>query len=484
MATQFGLASQWDDLTRAGGGRSRRVSSSDSDWNGNQDWREIKPGGTLEVANVVGPGIIRHIWFTLNTLDLQYSRSCVLRMYWDDAEQPSVEAPLGDFFAVGHGLRLDVDSQAVSVTSEGRAYNCYWAMPFRKRARITLTNDSPRYAVSKCYYCIDYDEVDSQPDDALYFHARYRQEWPAKAGDYLVCETQGRGHYVGTVLSVQIRAQGWFGEGDDRIYIDGEERPGTRGTGTEDYFCDAWGFRTFMRPFYGVVLMEGFDFGDRLTVYRWHLRDPIRFQKSLKFMFEHKGSTYDSENHAVGSHSERSDFFSSVAFWYQSGVAKPFSSMPPLADRLVPSTMFELEKFVDQARFTQGAGKFIVQRGATYSGGAQLVINPDAADAIVRIPFMLKEDISGAGRLIITPSISSGVWRGHLDGQIIPKMNHVDFYSEAQKPNDINLGYVSLSKGEHELTFECVGKQAGARAWQLGLDTVRIEHVTRHFVQN
>jgi hypothetical protein len=294
----------------------------------------------------------------------------------------------------------------------------------------------------------------------------------------------GRGHYIGTVLSVQIRTRGWFGEGDDRFYIDGDEEPGLHGTGSEDYFCDAWGFREFMRPFYGVVLMEGFEFGDRLTVYRWHVPDPIRFQKSLRFEIEHKGSAYDAAGKSVGGHSERPDHFSSVAFWYQSEPAhRPFGRVPPLEDRLVPRTSIELEQFVEDARSDQAGTTFTVARGGIFSGDAQLLVEAASAGAIVRVPFMLEEELKGAGRLVLTTSISSGVWRAFLDDEIIATLRHADLYGEFYTPTDFNLGYVELVKGKHELRFECLGKRAGARAHQLGVDALRVEHVTRHWTE-
>lgn len=476
-----GWGSDGTSLIVSGPGRSARVSSTDPDWkDGNRDWREIAPGETLTLADINGPGVIRHIWFTVNAQDLFYPRSLVLRMYWDDSAMPAVESPLGDFFAVGHGLRTEVDSQLVAVTSEGRAYNCYWPMPFRQRARITVTNDSPRYQVPKFYYYVDYDSAAALPPDVLYFHAQYRQEWPADAGDYLVCETHGRGHYVGTVLSVQLRTEGWFGEGDDRFYIDGDQEPSLHGTGSEDYFCDAWGFREFMRPYYGVTLMEGFDFGDRLTVYRWHERDPIRFQKSLRFVMEHKGSAYDGDGKSVGGHAERPDYFSSVAFWYQEGQAKSFARVPPLDERLVPHTGIELEASVADARSDQPSTRITTQKGGIHSSGAQLLVQPEEDGAVVTIPFIVQEDLKGAGRLVLTTSLSSGVWRAYLDGRIIPKLRHTDLYGEYYTPTDFSTGYVELAKGKHELRFECLGKRAASRARHLGVDVFKVEHVTRH----
>ena len=234
--------------------RTRRVSSADENWrNGNADARPIGPGGTLTVAELEGPGRITHIWFTIAAADPYYGRSVTLRMYWDGDEQPGVESPLGDFFAAGHGIAVPVNSLPVQVSAEGRAYNCYWPMPFRKSARVTVTNDSPEHMVHALYWYVDWCATEDPGEDVAYFHAQYRQEFPCEAGrNYLIFDGVGQGHYVGTVLSVHMNSGSWFGEGDDFFYIDGEAEPSLRGTGTEDYFCDAWGFRPFNNLYYGV----------------------------------------------------------------------------------------------------------------------------------------------------------------------------------------------------------------------------------------
>lgn len=475
-------ASDLNALTLPLDGRSRRVSSHDPDWeNGNRDWREIEPGQTLILAEIDGPGVIRHMWFTVNAYDKHYPRSLVIRMYWDGHEAPSVEAPFGDFFAVGHGLRRYVDSVPVSVVSEGRAYSCFWAMPFHQSARITITNDHPRARVPKFYYYIDYDETPSLPKDTMLFHAQYRQEYPGQPGDYLICRTQGRGHYVGTVLSVQLRAKGWFGEGDDRFYIDGEEKPSLHGTGTEDYFSDAWGFREMMRPYYGVVLMEGFEFGDRVCVYRWHIHDPIRFNKSLRFAIEDKGTLVNKEGKPFSGHGERSDLFSSVAYWYQQGHAERFAEVPPLEERVPAPTKIELEASLDQAELIEGKGEFAVIGGGVFSGGKCLLVKDAEEGTVIRVPFIVEDTLTGAGRLALHRSISAGVWRAWLDGEVVERLRHADLYHGEYGPADFNLGYVELEPGRHELKFECLGKSDAARDTVLGIDVLEVEPVTYHY---
>lgn len=253
----------------------QRASSSDPNWrDGNADNRPIPPGETLTLAELEGPGRISHIWFTIAHDVPYYSRLLTLRIYWDGEEHPSVECPIGDFFAMGHGVDLPFESLPVTVSSDGRARNCYWPMPFRESARVTVTNESS-VPCGAIFYYIDWQALESLPEDTAYFHAMYRQEFPCVMGrNFLIADIEGRGHYVGTVQSVYHVSPGWYGEGDDFFFIDGEEEPRLRGTGTEDYFCDAWGFRQFSGPFYGVPLWEGYDTGDRSTAYRWHIADP------------------------------------------------------------------------------------------------------------------------------------------------------------------------------------------------------------------
>jgi hypothetical protein len=312
--------------------RARRSSSADLNWqNGNGDARPIQPGETLTLSELDGPGRIVHIWSTVAGPP-DYPRALVLRIYWDGAAEPAVEAPLGDFFASGMNLQREVNSLPVSVNSKGRAYNCWWPMPFHKSARITVTNDS-RSPVIGFFWYVDWQKLKDLPADTPSFHAQYRQESPCRPGDYLILDAEGKGHYVGTVYSTMQREGNWIGEGDDRFYIDGETTPSLRGTGTEDYFGDAWGFFEFQRPFNGAVTVEGWAPGNITSVYRWHIADPIPFERSLKVTIEHKGPRISVDNQVLHTFSERFDNFSTVAFWYQTGRAKRFADIPPLAER-------------------------------------------------------------------------------------------------------------------------------------------------------
>ncbi len=301
--------------------RAKRISSADKT-GGNRDAIRIEPGETATLAEIDSPGCITHIWCTVNG-GKYYPRKLVLRMYWDNETEPSVEAPLGDFFGVGHGLNRNYVSLPFAVSSNGRARNCFFKMPFTTHALIQVTNEGlePVYSF---YYYIDYRVLDELPRNAARFHAQYNQAFPCTTKDnYVILEAKGQGHYVGCNLSVEGTARNWWGEGDDMIYIDGETTPSLAGTGTEDYFCDAWGMRESMSPYYGCTLCEGFYRpGQKTTMYRFHIEDPIPFRKSIRVTIEH------------GSENNRADNLSSVAYWYQTEPHTPFTTLASVYERL------------------------------------------------------------------------------------------------------------------------------------------------------
>lgn len=295
----------------------------ESSWDrtgGNRDSLTVGPGETVTLLDVEGPGIIRHIWNT-NAAPEPAGRLLVLRMYWDGSDVPAVEAPLGDFFGVGHGLNRDVHSFPISVISNGRSRNCWWPMPFSDGARITITNEGPDVNTT-FYSCVDYLALDEAPPTHERFHARYRQAYPADFPEnYTFLETTGQGHYMGVVYSVESTEPNWWGEGDDVIEVDGNET--LIGTGTEDYFLDAWGTREYDQLFHGVPICEGYNAaGLRTTQYRFHIMDPIPFQERIKVSIEH------------GHANDREDHLSSVSYWYQVPPASPQPEIPPVIQRL------------------------------------------------------------------------------------------------------------------------------------------------------
>jgi hypothetical protein len=301
--------------------RSKRISSYDRT-GGNRDSIAIEPGKTVVLAEIKGPAAIHHIWVTI-AAEAFYGRKLVLRAFWDGEDVPSVESPVGDFFGVGHGLNRNVDSLPIACSSEGRARNCYWYMPFRWSCRVTVTNEGTK-PVAAFYYYIDYRELDGLRPDAPYFHAQYRQEFPCLGNkSYVILDAAGAGHYVGCNLSVLQGSGGWWGEGDDIITVDGEAAPSLHGTGSEDYFSDAWGMREGARLFYGCPLQEeDFQTGSKATVYRFHIPDPIPFKRSIRVTIEH------------GHANDRSDYDSSVAYWYQTEPHVPYPALPGPEKRL------------------------------------------------------------------------------------------------------------------------------------------------------
>ncbi len=461
-----GLTSVWasllsgsplDGLEKLRDGKSMRSSSADPNWrDGNADARPIPPGGTLTIADLKGPGVITHIWFTIAADDPHHHRSLTIRMYWDGEEEPSVESPIGDFFAVGHGILTPVNSLPVQVSSDGRALNCYWPMPFAKSAKVTVSNDSDKYRVAALYWYVDWLKKESLPPDTAYFHAQYRQEKPCKPGDYLIFDGEGKGHYVGTVLSVHMSMGSWFGEGDDRFYIDGEEEPSLRGTGTEDYFCDAWGFRHFNNPFYGVSVWEGYEPLDRGTAYRWHITDPVIFNKSLKVTIEHKGVYFDESGKIISGFKERADFFSSVAFWYQA------------SERILqPNLHIEGESLLEEGKTKQPYLQ--LQKLGGWSGGAQAWLFIQGPGGKLDVPFTISE----AGDYYIegnfTYAADYGIYQPLLDGKPIGKP--LDFYNDGVIRKKVPFGRHKLSDGKHLLQFKSIGdKNAQSTSYLFGLD--------------
>ncbi len=307
--------------------QTRKQSSYDKT-GGNADFFHIAPGGTLTVFDQQGPGIITHIWYTINAQSPNHLKELVMRVYWDGNAKPSVEVPVGDFF----GLTLNdyfLYESAFLNCSSVKALNCYFAMPFRRSARITITNDGSK-PVPSFYSNIDYKLVKSLPQDSLYFHAQYRQATPNRAvtgsdknqdgrNNYVFFETKGKGAAMGVTLGVVQNTDHWFGEGDEMIFIDEDSKPTINGTGTEDYFCGAWDFgvtHPFAYLYNGAPFIEvGERAGGRYCLYRWHADNPIAFERSLKFTIEH------------GHANDRADCFYSVGYWYQS---EPYTDFPPL----------------------------------------------------------------------------------------------------------------------------------------------------------
>lgn len=453
------------ELTRPIPGKSHRASSSNPDLAKNGDAVTVNEGETYVLADLAGPGVINHLWCTIGSKDPFAGRSLVLRIYWDGESKPSVVAPLGDFFGVGHGAWASFHSLPVATSSFGRSRNCFWRMPFRKSAKITITNDSKGYGGTTFYYYVDWRSVPSLPDDSLYFHAHYRQAFPALPGDYTIVDTKGRGHYVGTVYNVQHTKLGWFGEGDDRFTIDGDETPSIRGTGTEDYFGDAWGFREFAAPMNGVSLWEGYFPGDRATAYRWHLTDPISFDQSLRLTIEHRGSLFTDQGVQKASFDERPDWLSSVAFWYQTPPATFDETLPPAEKRIAPYRVIPIKEMAIKAKPAIVLMK--QDTGLTYI--------PRKPDAVLSMEFEVPED----GRYVVSGVIFRGMlvsmYQAYLDDKPLGPV--LDLYMTGFDPSWINFDQHDLKAGKHTIRFEGRGNSPNARSQTPPLFAIAINSI-------
>jgi hypothetical protein len=279
----------------------------------------LSPNSTTTLADIRNEGSIQHIWMT--TREKAY-RSCILRIFWDDETTPSVEVPLGDFFANGHALSYTVNSLPI-VVNPVRGFNSYWPMPFRKSCKITLENQ--HWEDMRLFYQITY-SLSKVPEEAAYFHAQWRrsQTTRAKPEHTILDGVQGKGHYVGTFLAWSQFSSGWWGEGEIKFFLDNDqEYPTICGTGTEDYFGGAWGFggETYSTPFLGYPLSRK-EPGEppKHGLYRWHILDPIRFEKHLRVTIQALGWWLNKKYQPL------TDDIASVAYWYQT---EPHSQYPP-----------------------------------------------------------------------------------------------------------------------------------------------------------
>ena len=336
----------------------KRISSYDKT-GGNADFVLMEGNDKYELCNIKTAGSIKHIWMTLNSKDQYYLRKVLIRMWWDDEENPSVECPIGDFFGIGHGKTVNFWSLPLSMgPQDGKGFNCFFPMPFSHQARIEIENESDEKLI--CYFYIDYEEYEKLDPSYGRFHIYWNRENPcsgqdyerlkkmnwkseqfSKANnnheeDYVILEAEGEGHYVGCHLDIhnlfETERFNWPGEGDDFIEIDDGESI-LYGTGTEDYFCSSWCPSIYYcSPYFGVTLPGGKNWSGKISYYRYHIEDPIYFHKNIKVKIEH------------GHANQRSDDFSSTAYWYQIEPHKPFKAILPVNKRVPREEPKELKK--------------------------------------------------------------------------------------------------------------------------------------------
>jgi hypothetical protein len=354
---QIGYSSLADLARLRAGVRRERISSWDRS-GGNRDFWTFEPGQAHPIAEIDGAGCIKHVWMTMSSPDAQYARKVVLRMWWDgeSVQTPSVEVPIGDFFGIGHGIVKNFCSLPLAMSpSDGRGFNCFFPMPFADGARIEVTNQTTDQF--NLYFYVDYEAYDCLDDGYGRFHAQWRRENPtpgwgdpsrrfrqdraygrevyatpnlSDAENYVILDAEGTGHYVGCHLDVDCFARDkndWYGEGDDMIVIDEEPwPPRLHGTGTEDYFNTAYCPREeFCTPYYGITVYSGtqeWPWKGKNSLYRFHVEDPIYFERSIRVSIEH------------GHANNLSNDYSSTAYWYQSEPHRPFPPLPPVEARL------------------------------------------------------------------------------------------------------------------------------------------------------
>ena len=466
-----GLATEFPSgLATLPAGRNRRISSNELPaWNdANLDMNILPPGKSIEMPLLEGPGVITHIWMTSHAGRVNELNALTLRIYWDGRKEPGVEAPLGEFFAVGQGKPAPVESIPVQVSPSG-SLTSFWRMPFAKSARIVVSNDNPDRTAG-LYWQIDWMELAELAEETPYFHARYRQDYPAGAGDYLIADLEGRGTYVGTVMSTTLGQDGWWGEGDDFFYIDGERIPSLQGTGAEDYFNDAWGFRQRTGNWFGQPRWQGDNAGDSGVAYRWHVLDPVVFSKSLKVTIEHKGNHMEDTE---GFYVERPDFINSVAFWYQSGEPKPFGKLPGYPERAVPWRQQHLARGFKQLR-ASGDAKPEVTFAGMFGARPVVIWTNTEPGATLTAPFSVEAEGKYAIRLTAVAGPDYGQCSIELDGKVVQA--RVDFRAADFDELDLGLGTHFLKAGDHSLAFRTVA-DTSQRARPIAAEMIRLLHL-------
>jgi len=443
-------------------GRLYQVSSTDSTGQ-NNDRITIAPGATATILNVSGPAIITRIWFTVDSRDPDFLRRIVLKMYWDDEEEPSVNVPLGDFFGCGFEYTHYI-SQYLGMTSGG--YICYFPMPFEKAAKIQIVNETTQ-EVYAFYYQINYIKLEGYLDRSVrYFHACWNRDIRTDYDSaYTILDTYGQGHIVGVNLQMQSYDGGFsFLEGNEMIYIDGEKKPSIVGTGTEDYFSSGWYFNQgeFAGPFHGMILKD--DSLGRIAAYRLHIMDPIPFRKHIRFTIEH------------GHGNQEVADYSSTVYWYQ---LEDHMILPPLPKagkrvvlkQIIPNDLVEAEELTMIADSITSEVIDVSDLCPDWSGGQHVVYNTDSGSVLtIEMKEMFEEGYT------IDLYYSAG-----------PDFGEVDIYYQDEKlasfsgysPTLKAGGKVSLKEllpvyGKIDMVLKVTGKSPSSTGYLIGLDGIDI----------
>ncbi len=440
-------------------------------------------GEEVTLAEIEGPGAITHIW----TTHRGGGHDLIVRMYWEGSPHPSVEAPIGDFFGVAMGANAPLNSVPIQISSEGRSRNCWWYMPFNKSARITVSapysaENAERETVS-LYFYIDYHVFAKPNKDIHYFHARFLETDPTERGKpVLLAKADGDGHFVGLVMGHRARTPGWFGEGDDIITVDG--KVSFLGTGTEDYFCDAWGFRVFSDLYHGVPYLEERGIGARLSAYRYHILDPIPFRKSFKFEIEHWPWITPLPNTGRG-------YYSSVGFWYQREIHTAW----PRLERIIANEPWN----PDKGRW-RIPGSFEAEDLGIIGYKSKLGIN--ARPVVEKVmpnlsgDHMLLFDSGGEGQFsLAVPLDVSGLYRVKvyfvrapdygvvklkIDGKPVGEpadtfLKTDDLTRPIWPPKAFDFGEIALVEGFNTFEFHVEDKNHESEGYKVGIDCLVLE---------
>ncbi len=437
----------------------------------NQDFWTIAPGETRVLAEINGPGSIVHFRDNITSQEPHHLQLHVLRIYWDSEREPSVEVPIGDFFGIGFGFTektssalMNIDQRRGSITdpaASGAARNCYIPMPFARSARMTLSNEGKQKSLH--WFEVNYRHYAQLPGDQRYFHAQYRQATPPPEGPYLILDATGDGHLIGCVLSINNNDGGWWGEGDEIVFVDGKQI--IQGTGSEDYFCQSYGLRPGCFPYSGVTLLEE----PFISAYRWHVPDPVPFRRSIRFLIEHGNG-----NPPFRSNNE----YYSVAYWYQTEPHAAFPRLPTPAQRTAwvrPAGSQVLEGEALRVMRKTG-GDLETQTELRWSDSKQLWWRDGKDGDQLELELPVAKD--GKYRLVMnnTRAFDYGIFRFFLDDQ--PLGDPVDMYSAENINRLATLGDRTLKAGPHRFRAEIVGLNPAARPRRmLGLDFMRLEPV-------
>ncbi|MEI7498867.1 MAG: glycoside hydrolase family 172 protein [Bacteroidota bacterium] len=440
-----------------------QVSSYDTS-GGNEDHITIAPGKKATVFDAEGPGMIVRMWFAIDSWDPYFLRRIVIRIYWDDEPKPSVEVPIGDFFGCGFKYKQYI-SQFMGMTSGG--YFCYFPMPFERKARIEIANET-RQEVFGFFYQVDYQKFEGALEsDVAYFHAQWNRSIRTNYdSNFVILNAEGKGHLVGVNLNLQSYDGGLrFLEGDEMIYVDGEKRPSIHGTGTGDYFSAGWYFNKgeFNGQYNGLIYKN--DTLGQIAAYRFYIMDPIPFKKNIKVTIEHGHGNQDIAD------------YSSTAYWYQMESHKTFPHFPVAGQRIPlrivkPVRMYEAEKLKFKLEGLKSKVIDMSDYGPEWGDNKQIVI--EARD---KSSFGL--EINGLKESVYDMKLyySTGPGYGNADIYVNNiKAGTINGYSPHILPNGkVTLTGLKTQTGSVEIRFVVTGKDNLSKGYFIGLDGVSME---------